>query len=288
MSCSAHAPIALGELALGGARARAASSRSIWRITSAAWARPRPSTRAVTASMSSSVQPGVEERARRARRTPCRPRTQHAASGSRTSGTAVGAAQVEVESSRANSGAARRSRGRVWLAPAAERAAGRPRKSSVALAGSRSSSSRCRLVVQAAEQLLPRLAAALGPSSSPRRRSLGFPVGRRGAEPTRRAAGRRPPAVRRITNVIVLGIDPGLANTGFGVVQRRGGRLAALDGGVIDDPRRAGRPSGGWRRSTRASATCSTSTRRDAVALEDSTSARTRAARSPSARPAAS
>jgi crossover junction endodeoxyribonuclease RuvC len=34
--------------------------------------------------------------------------------------------------------------------------------------------------------------------------------------------------------MIVLGIDPGLANTGFGVVTRRGGRLAALDGGVIE------------------------------------------------------
>jgi crossover junction endodeoxyribonuclease RuvC len=33
--------------------------------------------------------------------------------------------------------------------------------------------------------------------------------------------------------VIVLGIDPGLANTGYGVVVRRGGRLAALDGGCI-------------------------------------------------------
>lgn len=32
----------------------------------------------------------------------------------------------------------------------------------------------------------------------------------------------------------VLGIDPGLANTGFGVVERRGGRLLALDGGVIE------------------------------------------------------
>src|SRR5215210_4083451 len=31
----------------------------------------------------------------------------------------------------------------------------------------------------------------------------------------------------------VLGIDPGLANTGFGVVARRDGRLVALDGGVI-------------------------------------------------------
>jgi crossover junction endodeoxyribonuclease RuvC len=34
--------------------------------------------------------------------------------------------------------------------------------------------------------------------------------------------------------MIVLGIDPGLANTGYGVVQRRAGRLLALDGGVIE------------------------------------------------------
>jgi crossover junction endodeoxyribonuclease RuvC len=34
--------------------------------------------------------------------------------------------------------------------------------------------------------------------------------------------------------VIVLGIDPGLANTGFGVVARDGGRLVALDGGTIE------------------------------------------------------
>lgn len=33
--------------------------------------------------------------------------------------------------------------------------------------------------------------------------------------------------------MIVLGIDPGLANTGYGVVARDGGRLAALDGGVV-------------------------------------------------------
>jgi crossover junction endodeoxyribonuclease RuvC len=41
---------------------------------------------------------------------------------------------------------------------------------------------------------------------------------------------------RRITieQMIVLGIDPGLANTGYGVVARRGGRLVALDGGVIE------------------------------------------------------
>lgn len=34
--------------------------------------------------------------------------------------------------------------------------------------------------------------------------------------------------------VIVLGIDPGAANTGYGVVVSNGGRMAALDGGVIE------------------------------------------------------
>jgi crossover junction endodeoxyribonuclease RuvC len=37
--------------------------------------------------------------------------------------------------------------------------------------------------------------------------------------------------------MVVLGIDPGLANTGYGVVVRRSGRLAALDGGVIETRR---------------------------------------------------
>ncbi|MGH2864177.1 MAG: crossover junction endodeoxyribonuclease RuvC [Solirubrobacteraceae bacterium] len=36
--------------------------------------------------------------------------------------------------------------------------------------------------------------------------------------------------------MVVLGIDPGLANTGYGVVARRGARLLALDGGVIQTP----------------------------------------------------
>jgi crossover junction endodeoxyribonuclease RuvC len=36
--------------------------------------------------------------------------------------------------------------------------------------------------------------------------------------------------------MIVLGIDPGLANAGYGVVARRGQRLVALDGGVIHTP----------------------------------------------------
>ena len=34
--------------------------------------------------------------------------------------------------------------------------------------------------------------------------------------------------------VRVLGIDPGTANTGYGVVARAGARLVALDGGVIE------------------------------------------------------
>jgi crossover junction endodeoxyribonuclease RuvC len=37
-------------------------------------------------------------------------------------------------------------------------------------------------------------------------------------------------------HVIVLGIDPGVANTGYGVVAQHGGRLVALDGGVIETP----------------------------------------------------
>jgi crossover junction endodeoxyribonuclease RuvC len=41
-------------------------------------------------------------------------------------------------------------------------------------------------------------------------------------------------------HMIVLGIDPGLANTGYGVVRRQGGRMVALDGGVIET--RAGVP----------------------------------------------
>jgi crossover junction endodeoxyribonuclease RuvC len=40
--------------------------------------------------------------------------------------------------------------------------------------------------------------------------------------------------------VVILGIDPGTAHTGYGVVLTRGARLAALDGGVIET--RAGVP----------------------------------------------
>ena len=42
-------------------------------------------------------------------------------------------------------------------------------------------------------------------------------------------------------HVIVLGIDPGVANTGYGVVAHHRGRLVALDGGVIETAAGAGR-----------------------------------------------
>ena len=49
---------------------------------------------------------------------------------------------------------------------------------------------------------------------------------------------------RRIrgVHVIVLGIDPGVANTGYGVVAHQRGRVVALDGGVIET--RAGTDAG--------------------------------------------
>jgi crossover junction endodeoxyribonuclease RuvC len=36
--------------------------------------------------------------------------------------------------------------------------------------------------------------------------------------------------------IVVMGIDPGLANTGFGVVRAAGTSITAVDGGVIDAP----------------------------------------------------
>ena len=42
------------------------------------------------------------------------------------------------------------------------------------------------------------------------------------------------PARRIQSRVVILGIDPGIANTGYGVVRRGGGRVVALDGGVIE------------------------------------------------------
>jgi len=36
--------------------------------------------------------------------------------------------------------------------------------------------------------------------------------------------------------IVVMGIDPGVASTGFGVVRVAGGRMTAIDGGVIEAP----------------------------------------------------
>ena len=57
-----------------------------------------------------------------------------------------------------------------------------------------------------------------------------------------RLPGRRPSPPRRIpgVHVIVLGIDPGVANTGYGIVAHDRGRLVALDGGVVETARGAG------------------------------------------------
>ena len=36
--------------------------------------------------------------------------------------------------------------------------------------------------------------------------------------------------------IVVMGLDPGVASTGFGVVRVAGGRMSAVDGGVIEAP----------------------------------------------------
>jgi crossover junction endodeoxyribonuclease RuvC len=51
--------------------------------------------------------------------------------------------------------------------------------------------------------------------------------------PAARPQGGVRPATENHGPMVVLGIDPGLANCGFGVVVRRSHRLVATDGGVI-------------------------------------------------------
>ncbi len=77
-------------------------------------------------------------------------------------------------------------------------------------------------------------------------------------------------APRRIpwVYVIVLGIDPGVANTGYGVVAQQRGRLVALDGGVIETS--PGRDAGGRLETIHARVgELMEEYRPDAVALED-------------------
>ena len=68
--------------------------------------------------------------------------------------------------------------------------------------------------------------------------------------------------------MVVLGIDPGTANTGYGVVARARRAAVALDGGVIETAAGAD-PGARLAPSTRASAGCSTSYAPDALAVED-------------------
>jgi crossover junction endodeoxyribonuclease RuvC len=48
------------------------------------------------------------------------------------------------------------------------------------------------------------------------------------------------PTSRADASTVILGIDPGTASTGFGLVERRGASLSSLGGGVIST--RAGEP----------------------------------------------
>jgi crossover junction endodeoxyribonuclease RuvC len=69
-------------------------------------------------------------------------------------------------------------------------------------------------------------------------------------------------------HVIVLGIDPGVANTGYGIVAHDRGRLVALDGGVIET--RAGVDAGARLTEIhRRVGALMDSYRPDAVAVED-------------------
>jgi len=81
----------------------------------------------------------------------------------------------------------------------------------------------CRLTVPEAEEVdtrRSRPAPTFLPSSVHARA-----LGGKASGPPRRIPG---------VHVIVLGIDPGVANTGYGVVAHQRGRLVALDGGVIE------------------------------------------------------
>ncbi len=55
--------------------------------------------------------------------------------------------------------------------------------------------------------------------------------------PRQAASGRHPAQLpESIPMQVVMGIDPGTANLGFGVVRIEGNRMVALDGGVVETP----------------------------------------------------
>jgi len=61
-------------------------------------------------------------------------------------------------------------------------------------------------------------------------------AGRLRRRDTRPAFGRRHPGPgpESLPMMVVMGIDPGVASTGFGVVRVAGGKMSAVDGGVIE------------------------------------------------------
>ena len=86
-----------------------------------------------------------------------------------------------------------------------------------------------------------------------------------------------------------MGIDPGVANTGFGVVRVAGSQMVALDGGVVETPADAADRAAGWSGSTRALAELIAWHEPKAMALEEHLLRQERALGDrPSARPAAS
>jgi len=88
-----------------------------------------------------------------------------------------------------------------------------------------------RVNVSPERRVIPSQRRPAGEGAAPAGGSNGVRTSSARSADRRQASGAR----RRITTeqMIVLGIDPGLANTGFGVVERRAGRLVALDGGVV-------------------------------------------------------
>ena len=61
-----------------------------------------------------------------------------------------------------------------------------------------------------------------------------------------------PVCAESVRVILVMGIDPGVANTGFGVVRIAGGQMTAVDGGVVES-QRTPRSTAGSRPSTPSS-----------------------------------
>ena len=134
---------------------------------------------------------------------------------------------------------------------------------------------------------------ALARGRRPRaRRAAPPPRSRSPRQPSRAAStsgtrGRRPGSRAESPAMIVLGVDPGLASTGYGVVERRGGPAAGARRGRDRDRRRARQE----RRLASIHAAvegCSRSTSRRRWRSSSCISGRTCAPPSPSGRPAGS